>query len=635
MNLRKKILLLVLPALFLLSAPAAKAQPVGANTQVCTASTACGNVANYIDIFNGTTYQAQVFWSVSGVAENAYQVQISSDSAFSVILIDSSVVVGTATNYTFYGLAPGTYYWRVRVRSTASGTNYWTPYASDSFTIATPPNTNPSTQTIITSTSASYTWASGGSSVTVQWGTAGRPETGFRLQIDDNSDFSSPLVDIYGGYSGAVKSQGFSNFPDGTYYWRVLAYSHTPTVCYYTAWANNSFTIAPPPTVDLKINSSDGPVTVADGDPMTMSWTTTNSSSCTASGNWSGAKAVPSGSEIQTAPVPGSYTYGLTCNNYGVPVTTASDQVSVTSVCSFNSPTPINSNTTVCTGAPSYTANCGQATGTVNWTVSGTYPEQAYDLQIDDNSDFSSPEVDQLQVSTATSYPFSLPLGTYYWRIRVKATVSGNCYWTPWASDTFTMAASAPAAPTMGAIQEIPDSCKNVTVNWTDNSCDETGFEVQDSLDKLTWTPFCGVGANITSCTNILSPSTTYYFQARAVNSGGNSAWNPLLGAAYATGYCPPALNGSPLMNCDSVDLTWTQSGTGVSSYDIWRKVDNQAWAALQTNLPATQLNYTDTDIASGSSYSYKIIAQTAGITSNVVGPLNPCPSLPTWKEAK
>lgn len=69
------------------------------------------------------------------------------------------------------------------------------------------------------------------------------------------------------------------------------------------------------PTVDLKINGSDGTITVAYNTAATLSWTSTNATSCTASGDWSGTKAI-SGSE-STGNLINSKSYSITCTGPG------------------------------------------------------------------------------------------------------------------------------------------------------------------------------------------------------------------------------------------------------------------------------------------------------------------------------
>ncbi len=70
--------------------------------------------------------------------------------------------------------------------------------------------------------------------------------------------------------------------------------------------------VVTPPTVNLKIGTSDGPFTVPYNGSFTLSWTAPGATACTASGSWTGAK-LASGSLLVTA-VTTNRTYTLTCN---------------------------------------------------------------------------------------------------------------------------------------------------------------------------------------------------------------------------------------------------------------------------------------------------------------------------------
>ncbi len=68
----------------------------------------------------------------------------------------------------------------------------------------------------------------------------------------------------------------------------------------------------PAPTVTF----SASPTSVAVGGSSTLSWTTTNASSCTASGAWSGSRSVPNGSQ-SVGPLSAAATYNLSCTGQG------------------------------------------------------------------------------------------------------------------------------------------------------------------------------------------------------------------------------------------------------------------------------------------------------------------------------
>ena len=68
------------------------------------------------------------------------------------------------------------------------------------------------------------------------------------------------------------------------------------------------------PNVTVSFTASTS--TVATGSPLTLTWSSTNATSCTASGGWSGAKDA-SGSEIVTPSAEGSETYTVSCRGEG------------------------------------------------------------------------------------------------------------------------------------------------------------------------------------------------------------------------------------------------------------------------------------------------------------------------------
>jgi len=86
---------------------------------------------------------------------------------------------------------------------------------------------------------------------------------------------------------------------------------------------------------------------------------------------------------------------------------------------------------------------------TLNWTIDSdpdgmwdASSQESYQVQIDDNSDFGSPEIDTGEVvSTDVSYTVSTSElsfnTTYYWRVAVKDDYDS---WTDWADSSFTTA---------------------------------------------------------------------------------------------------------------------------------------------------------------------------------------------------
>jgi hypothetical protein len=69
----------------------------------------------------------------------------------------------------------------------------------------------------------------------------------------------------------------------------------------------------------------------------------------------------------------------------------------------------------------------------------------SYHLQVDDDSEFGSPEVNENGVSENTFTPKgTLNKGTYYWRVRVRRYNQVYNDWTP--NQTFTLSLPRPSS---------------------------------------------------------------------------------------------------------------------------------------------------------------------------------------------
>jgi hypothetical protein len=92
-----------------------------------------------------------------------------------------------------------------------------------------------------------------------------------------------------------------------------------------------------------------------------------------------------------------------------------------------------------------------------------------------------------------------------------------------------------PTSPTNLVATATADT--EINLSWNDTSDNESGFELERSMDGASYGPIASLGANATSYADAgLDPSTTYFYQLRAVNSVGSSSWI----SASATTEDPP-----------------------------------------------------------------------------------------------
>lgn len=162
---------------------------------------------------------------------------------------------------------------------------------------------------------------------------------------------------------------------------------------------------------------------------------------------------------------------------------------------------------------------------------------------------------------------------------------------------------SPPAAPSN--VTATADSSSQVTVTWTDNASDETGFRIQRKLGASgtyadTVPPTIGSAATIGATvaftdTNGLSGGNTYFYQVRADKAGSSSSAY----VATTTGVTTPTV-GDPIVidfntylagaTTSSGDSVGSIGLTGASNNDAVRFLANSANDFVNFSIPATTI---------------------------------------------
>ena len=92
-----------------------------------------------------------------------------------------------------------------------------------------------------------------------------------------------------------------------------------------------------------------------------------------------------------------------------------------------------------------------------------------------------------------------------------------------------------PAAPT--SLSATAVSSSQINLAWTDNSNNETGFEIFRSTDGITFSSLATVGAGVTTYNNTgLTASTQYYYKVWAFNPGESSSYSNTANATTQSG---------------------------------------------------------------------------------------------------
>jgi chitodextrinase len=182
---------------------------------------------------------------------------------------------------------------------------------------------------------------------------------------------------------------------------------------------------------------------------------------------------------------------------------------------------------------------------------------------------------------------------------------------------------TAPSVPTNVAASNVTGD--SATISWTQSS-DDTGVAGYDVYRNGT---FIG-STTFTSYSDIeLAGSTAYKYTVKAYDPAGNvsaasSSASITTGASETTTApgAPTALS-SPSQAGSAIDLSWTaptSTGIGVAGYDIYRNgtlVGTTTATEQGTGGSATPTIYTDTGLASGTTYTYTVKSfDAAGDTS-------------------
>jgi|GEM_PF-833207 len=118
----------------------------------------------------------------------------------------------------------------------------------------------------------------------------------------------------------------------------------------------------------------------------------------------------------------------------------------------------------------------------------------------------------------------------------------------------------------------------DLNLDWTDNSNNESGFEIERSTDGTNFSSLASVGANVTSYTDAtVINGTTYWYRVRAYNGAGNSGYTNVANAVA------PAVNAAPTIGSIANVAITEGDADPVVNFTIGDAETNESSLTVQT----------------------------------------------------
>jgi ELWxxDGT repeat protein len=346
---------------------------------------------------------------------------------------------------------------------------------------------------------------------TFGWGTVDGAER-YRIQVDDDADFSSPAFTKQTSETDYTPDAGLS---PGTYYWRVRAINDCDRGPWSSKW--QLVILSAPPKPELSAPADGG--STCESKPA-FDWSSVSGATTyriQVDDDESFASPVIDEQISRSRYTPGA---DLSQGTFHWRVQALNDcgDSGWTSASQFSIGMTLEK---PALASPADGGDICQPRLTFDWSsVDGA---TSYRIQVDDDESFASPRIDE-QTSKSSHKPVEdLSLGTYFWRVGA-ASDCGDSGWTP--VRTFTLLA-VPAAPALSKPADGSSTCEALpafawsavpgTTSYGFQVAAETTYATLLISDTLATASYTGT---------VPLPLGTYFWHVRSSNECGPGAWS-------------------------------------------------------------------------------------------------------------
>ncbi|MBI5779739.1 MAG: fibronectin type III domain-containing protein [Planctomycetes bacterium] len=207
-----------------------------------------------------------------------------------------------------------------------------------------------------------------------------------------------------------------------------------------------------------------------------------------------------------------------------------------------------------------------------------------------------------------------LPETKYYYRLRAYNFLGDSSNSNELSATTQPMPPTAPSGLTTTANAGVP---YQVSLQWTDNSNNETGFKIERKTEGGNFQEITSPISNTTSWIDTaVMPGTTYYYRLYGWNDGGYGGYSDV-----STVTTPSWLPLAPdqleawAVSSSQINLQWRDNSNNETEFRIERSPNGTgSWTEIATTADNAEI-YSNRTLSAGTAYYYRVRAydSTAG----------------------
>ena len=200
------------------------------------------------------------------------------------------------------------------------------------------------------------------------------------------------------------------------------------------------------------------------------------------------------------------------------------------------------------------------------------------------------------------------PQTSFRYRVRAINTFGSSAYSNEATGGTLEAAPSTPAAPSGLAARDTSTAQLRIDLNWTDNSVNESGFELERSINGGPFDLLQSLGPEtVSTADSSLQRNQRYAYRVRSVNGTGASAYSNVASVLLDG----PSNLTLQVVSSSRIDLAWIDNSAREQGFRIERSRDGNQYSEIAT-VPANVTQFSDRRLRRNTRYFYRVRAQHA-----------------------